>query len=127
MVIQNLAVGPSDMDWSKQSLGVMCPNTAFTFHNGNNLNSASGKFHVAFQTDGNMVIYEHSKEKGGVDVPIWASNTQNFPQGEKFKFQDDGHLVVAEGKNDVVKWQSNVYNWYLFRSSSQLHFYFLFS
>jgi hypothetical protein len=72
-----------------------------TFVRGSSLDSKDGRFQLAFQDDGNMVLY---RLVGGRKA-IWASNT-NGRAVKNFKFQEDGNLVIYD-YNDKPIWASN--------------------
>ncbi|GAB3998701.1 hypothetical protein GCM10028807_47100 [Spirosoma daeguense] len=72
-----------------------------TFARGSNMDSKDGRFQLAFQDDGNMVLYRLA----GGRKSIWASNT-NGKAVKEYKFQDDGNLVIY-GYNDKPIWASN--------------------
>lgn len=65
-----------------------------------------GRFALVFQQDGNLVLY--LQEGGGVIPPtrqaLWASNT-NGGGGQRCPMQDDGNLVIYDGRNNPV-WAS---------------------
>jgi hypothetical protein len=58
---------------------------------------------VAFQTDGNLVVYF---EDGGPGVYIapWSSNTNG--RGVTFDVQNDGNVVIKDASNKVI-WKTN--------------------
>ena len=75
------------MNFGDAQLGVMCPDTEFAMQNGKDLYSPSKNFRLAFQSDGNLVLY--MKGLFG-EVAQWNSKT--YPNwGGSFKFQSDGH------------------------------------
>jgi hypothetical protein len=78
----------------------MCPDTEFAMQNGKDLYSPSGEFRLAFQSDGNLVLYQ----KGWWDSAIWDSKA--WPNwGGGFKFQGDGHAIIYNGNN--LKWKND--------------------
>ncbi|MFC1836694.1 hypothetical protein ACFL2Q_18545 [Thermodesulfobacteriota bacterium] len=102
---------------------------------GQHLKSANGKFLLAFQKDGNLVLYRVSDDKplwhtctdgekvedlvmqddGNLVIyapggkPIWASETDGNP-GAYVRLQDDGNLViyVARKNGEHPKWDRHV-------------------
>ena len=57
---------------------------------GQQLSSGNGRFHLAMQTDGNLVLYDGTS-------PIWATGTWNLPTGQRptyAELQTDGNLVL---------------------------------
>lgn len=94
--------------------------------------SADGRYHLEFQTDGNLVLYNNfgtvmwaSQTNGapvaelrmqrdgnlviyGVDgAPIWASNTEGNP-GAALRVQDDGNVVIySRGQRVLWATESN--------------------
>jgi hypothetical protein len=62
--------------------------------NGQSLVSANLRYRLAFQGDGNLVLYDDQERK-----PLWASNTGGISPGEA-AMQGDGNAVVydAQGK-----------------------------
>jgi len=65
---------------------------------GTQIISASGRYHFAYQGDGNLVLYD-----GG--VAIWASNTAGRPAGV-CTMQGDGNLVIYIPGGQPI-WASN--------------------
>ena len=61
------------------------------------LTSTDGRFHLAIQDDGNLVVYEGS-------TALWAANTSGHLPGYLI-MQSDGNLVFY-GPDDSVIWQS---------------------
>ena len=60
------------------------------------LKSANGRYQLAMQADGNLVLY-------GEGQPLWASNTANHP-GAFLTMQGDGNLVIYKGNRPI--WSS---------------------
>ena len=61
------------------------------------LYSASGQYKLVFQGDGNLVLYEGSRDR-------WSSKTDNKGATECI-MQSDGNLVIYSGPNKVL-WAS---------------------
>jgi hypothetical protein len=66
-------------------------------HAGQQLGSCDGRFSLAMQTDGNLVLYESS-------TALWSSNTAGTG-GALATMQDDGNFVVYTGAG-VALWSS---------------------
>ncbi len=60
------------------------------------LASSNGRYQLAMQGDGNLVLY-------GAGQPLWASNTAGHP-GAFLSMQGDGNLVVYKGSQPI--WSS---------------------
>ena len=60
------------------------------------LESSNGRYRLAMQADGNLVLY-------GGGQPLWASNTADHP-GAFLAMQGDGNLVVYQGSRPI--WSS---------------------
>ena len=65
---------------------------------GESLWSCDGRFHLAMQSDGNLVLYQ-------ANGPIWATGT-NGRGGVKARMQTDGNLVVYTSGGTAI-WASN--------------------
>lgn len=65
---------------------------------GQSVVSANGRYQLAYQTDGNLVIYNASHQ------PVWSSNTLGHGVGYA-AMQDDGNLVIYNGSNQPL-WAS---------------------
>ena len=81
-------------------LGVFCGDTETAMRNGNDLYSESGQYRLAFQSDGNLVLYD-----GG--SAIWATGTSN--NADKVGLYNDGHFIAT--KNGQAKWTTNRYGY----------------
>lgn len=65
---------------------------------GQGLTSNDGRFHLAIQSDGNLVVYQ------GSSTVLWAANTSGHQPGY-LVMQTDGNLVFY-GPDDSLIWQS---------------------
>jgi hypothetical protein len=99
---------------------------------GHAYNSCDGRYTLAMQTDGNLVLYHNGKGPlwasntyksdgyvavmqddgnfvlyGHHDNPLWASHTNGQP-GAWLALQDDGNLVVYTGQNKPI-WATNTW------------------
>lgn len=97
---------------------------------GQNVRSANGRYQLAYQTDGNLVIYNAShqplwatgtlgrgvgravmQDDGNLVIynasgqPLWASGTHGNP-GSFLAVQDDGNVVIYRANNTPI-WASN--------------------
>jgi chitinase len=74
---------------------------------GQALASANGRFHLAMQSDGNLVLYD-----GGVGQnPIWATGTWNLPAGQRptyAELQTDGNFVLYNDARQPV-WGAGIF------------------
>jgi hypothetical protein len=80
-----------------QQGGILPPGTQL--HPGQQVYSADGRYHLDFQQDGNLVLYNNY---GNV---MWASETNGTPASE-LRMQPDGNLVIY-GPGQGVIWASN--------------------
>jgi hypothetical protein len=64
---------------------------------GESLTSPNGRYRVAMQADGNLVMYD-------VDRPIWASNTAGSG-ATHIEMRDDGDVVIYH-EGDKPTWSS---------------------
>ena len=60
----------------------------YIFSKNNKLHSVNREYHLVFQEDGNLVVYDKDKNV------YWASNIQN--RGARAELQRDGNLVVYD-------------------------------
>lgn len=67
----------------------------YTFPRAQKLFSSNRAYYLEFQRDGNMVFY-----RTGSPRPLWSSNTDG--RGARAGFQDDGNLVIYDGRGNVV-------------------------
>ena len=65
---------------------------------GESLASADGRYELAYQTDGNLVLYDRP-----TGVALWWSGTVDDDPGEAV-MQDDGNFVVYDGQGSPVWW-----------------------
>ena len=89
---------PPDSDGSGDSAGDgrLAPDTALD--PGQGLFSSNGQYHLVYQGDGNLVLYD----AGG--TPLWASHTEGSLPGV-LVMQGDGNLVMYDG-HDVPIWHT---------------------
>lgn len=66
---------------------------------GQSLTSGNGRFHLIFQSDGNLALYDHVEQR----TP-WSSNTAGIIAGSVF-MQPDGNLVVYDAQG-LDHWSS---------------------
>ena len=72
---------------------------------GESLKSASGRYSLEMQRDGNLVLYDARGRK-----PLWASGTNGRGRsGYRVDLQADQHFVLYDGSNNAI-WASGVYN-----------------
>jgi len=69
---------------------------------GKYLRSPNGKYKLAMQSDGNLVLY-----KSGTTIAIWSSGTYGKPV-TKCVMQADGNLVLYD-KNNKAYWDTKTY------------------
>lgn len=67
---------------------------------GTSFRSPNGKYEFAYQTDGNLVVYELPSKK-----PLWSSNTYGVSP-LKLVMQTDGN-VVARKPDSSAAWSTN--------------------
>lgn len=79
-----------------QQGGILPPGS--TMFPGQQAWSSDGRYHLDFQQDGNLVLYNNA---GGV---LWATETNGAPVSE-LRMQPDGNLVMYGGGS--VIWASN--------------------
>ena len=90
--------------WQDDSASPPAPGSAGTLtanqalFPGQSLNSPNGAYSLAYQGDGNLVLYSGSG-------PIWASNTAGTSPGQAV-MQGDGNFVVYDGSGTPV-WATN--------------------
>jgi hypothetical protein len=89
---QSIQQGPPDMLAPGQSLA---QNELLT--------SSDGRFHLAYQGDGNLVLYNSSWE------PIWSSGTNDNNPGQAV-MQGDGNFVIYNGNGAPVWWTATEYS-----------------
>lgn len=70
----------------------------FILNPGESLVSKSGAYRLAMQSDGNLVLYDHT------GAPYWASNTEGRP-GSRLVMQSDGNLLVVQ-PNGAPAWDA---------------------
>lgn len=63
---------------------------------------------LRFQPDGNLVIYDESRQQGGKRRSLWASGTDR-KDGAIVKLQDDGNFVMYDRSNQPI-WASNKFD-----------------
>jgi len=80
-----------------QGGGILPPGT--TMFPGQQAFSTDGRYHLDFQQDGNLVLYNN----GG--ATLWATQTNGAPVQE-LKMQTDGNLVLY-GPGGQTLWASN--------------------
>jgi pimeloyl-ACP methyl ester carboxylesterase len=73
-----------------------------TLFAGQNRTSGDGRFELAFQGDGNLVLYRNAD-----GTPLWASHT--YAPGGEAAMQADGNLVVYDA-NGVPRWSTGTAN-----------------
>jgi hypothetical protein len=78
---------------------------------GDTVHSTNGRVHLAYQGDGNLVLYVGDGDHGW--TPLWASDTAGTAPGF-VAMQGDGNLVVYD-KSGRAQWDSGT-----FRSGSWL-------
>lgn len=76
--------------------------TGTSLTSGHCLNSASGRFVLAMQTDGNLVLYDDTPNPNPW-IPLWSSGTSGHP-GSYVAMQTDGNLVVYSSSNVALWW-----------------------
>jgi hypothetical protein len=88
------------IDMSNQSLWAAVVTLAANtqLNGGQSLASADGRYTLAYQTDGNLVLY------GINGAVLWASNTSGTSVGRAV-MQGDGNLVIYDAGN-VARWSS---------------------
>lgn len=87
----------------RNNTGIMCGDTDTYMNNGNDLYSESRQYRLAFQGDGNLVLYSGNRA-------IWHSSTYN--NGGYFKLQSDGHaLILRSNANGALTWRTGVYGY----------------
>lgn len=62
---------------------------------GQSLVSSNGHFLLAFQNDGNFVLYDKRHGVVNASTALWASNTDN-DDGQWIRMQSDGNLVMRD-------------------------------
>ncbi len=77
--------------------GIVYPGT--TFYPGQQAYSADGRYHLDFQKDGNLALYN----SGG--AVLWASQT-NGSSVRELRMQVDGNLVIYAANGQTL-WASN--------------------
>lgn len=70
--------------------------SARQFLPGASFRSASGRFRLTYQTDGNLVLYDDRDR-----IPLWATHTGGTSPGQAI-LQTDGNLVVYDGAGAAV-------------------------
>lgn len=73
----------------------------YKFIKNTKLHSPNREYHLVFQEDGNLVVYDRNKNV------YWASNTEN--RGARAEFQRDGNLVIYDYSGRSI-WASNSNN-----------------
>jgi pimeloyl-ACP methyl ester carboxylesterase len=76
-----------------ENSGTLSPDTAL--HPGDSLASSNGLYHLVYQGDGNLVLYDD----GG--RPLWASHTDGSAPGVAV-MQGDGNFVIYNGYSDPI-------------------------
>jgi hypothetical protein len=71
---------------------------------GQSLMSFNQRYELAYQGDGNLVVYRHG---GGGSIPLWASNTYGRPSST-CAMQGDGNLVMYDDGGAPV-WSSGTW------------------
>ena len=66
---------------------------------GGAIRSANGHFHLIYQHDGNLVLYDRRTR-----APLWATNTERTSAGRTL-LHDDGNLVVYDAEGQP-RWSS---------------------
>ena len=97
----------NDFKWSdnETSIGTSFLNPGESITNNRSLLSKNKKYHLVMQDDGNLVIYEGTRETG---TPVWSSDTtSNLVAKYYFGPSKDGkkvYILKDEGdKGDIVK------------------------
>jgi predicted heme/steroid binding protein len=68
---------------------IVLVSSGMSLHPGDEVRSPNGQYRLAFQTDGNLVVYKGSE-------PLWASNTHGSG-ADRLVFQADGNLCIYKG------------------------------
>lgn len=66
----------------------------YKFTKNQKIHSPNHQYHLIFQSDGNLVIYDRYKSV------IWDSKTTN--RGNRAEFQRDGNLVIYDRRNRAI-------------------------
>ncbi len=96
-------IGLTDFDETGNPISVTCCNTntltgEMALYLNDRITSADGRFHLAYQGDGNLVLYQGA-------TPIWASGTDYGNYGRAV-MQSDGNFVIYDQWGSAI-WHTN--------------------
>ena len=74
---------------------------------GEMVDSENGRYHLIYQPDGNVVLYDGGRDGGDDWTPMWETNTDGRSTGMLI-LQHDGNLVLYDGSNRPI-WSSDTF------------------